>query len=132
VDGADGAVEAPSLLRSLGRLVRAAGREVVLVLDRPPVHRSGAVRARPAGRGAGTEVFHLPPHGPGSDPDEGVDADLEQAVTREAPARSKRRLERALVGHRRRLSKPPHRVRSFFGHETFRCAARFKTPRPDQ
>ncbi len=100
---------------------------MLLILGRLPVHRSGAVRARLAGRGAGTEVFHLPPYGPESNPDEGVDADLEQAVTREAPTRSEQRLERALVGHRRGLSKPPHRVRSFFGHKTFRYAARFKT-----
>jgi hypothetical protein len=44
-------------------------------------------------------------------------------VTRKAPTRSKQQLKRAAIGHMRKLSKSPHRVRSFFGHETFRCAA---------
>ena len=44
-------------------------------------------------------------------------------VTRKAPARSKQQLKRAVIGHMRKLSKSPHRVRSFFGHKTFRYAA---------
>jgi transposase len=119
----DGAVKAPSLLRFLARLVRDAGRKVFLVLDRLPVHRSAKVRAWLAGREAEIEVFHLPGYSPELNPDEGVNADLKRAVTREAPARSKQQLKRAVVGHMRKLSKLPRRVRSFFGHETFRYAA---------
>src|SRR5215218_10924811 len=119
----DGAVKAPSLIRFLGRLVRDAGRKVFLILDRPPVHRSGAVRAWLAGRGDEIEVFYLPGYSPELNPDEGVNGDLKQAVTRKAPARGKAQLKRAVVGHMRRLSKPPDRVRSFFGHRTFRYAA---------
>jgi hypothetical protein len=44
-------------------------------------------------------------------------------VTRQEPARSKAQLKRAVVGHMRKLSKLPDRVRSFFGHKTFRYAA---------
>ena len=32
-------------------------------------------------------------------------------------------LKRAVVGHMRKLSKSPRRVRSIFGHKTFRYAA---------
>ena len=53
----------------------------------------------------------------------GLDADLKQVVTREAPARDKPRLRRAVVGHMRKLSRSPERVRSLFGHHTFRYAA---------
>ena len=119
----DGAVKAPSLLRFLARLVRDAGRKVFLILDRLPVHRSAKVRAWLAGREAEIEVFHLPPYSPELNPDEGVNADLKQAVTRKAPTRSKQQLKRAAIGHMRKLSKSPHRVRSFFGHKTFRYAA---------
>jgi transposase len=86
------------------------------------VHRSAPVRGWLAGREAEIEVFHLPPYSPELNPDEGVNADLKQVVTRETPARSKQRLKRAVIGHMRGLSKSPHRVRSFFGHETFRYA----------
>jgi transposase len=118
----DGAVKAPSLIRFLDRLVRDADRKVFLILDRLPVHRSAKVRDWLAGRVAEIEVFHLPPYSPELNPDEGVNADLKQAVTRKAPARSKQQLKRAVLGHMRKLSKLPRRVRSFFGHKTFRYA----------
>jgi transposase len=119
----DSAVKAPSLLRFLARLVRDADRKVFLILDRLPVHRSAKVRAWLAGREAEIEVFHLPGYSPELNPDEGINGDLKQAVTRKAPARSKAQLKRAVVGHMRSLSKLPDRVRSFFGHKTFRYAA---------
>src|SRR5215212_9445068 len=107
----DGAIKAPALIRFLGRLVRDAGRKVFLML------------AWLAGRGDEIEVFYLPGYSPELNPDEGVNGDLKQAVTRKAPARGEAQLKRAVVGHMRRLSKPPDRVRSFFGHRTFRYAA---------
>jgi transposase len=119
----DGAVKAPTLIRFLGRLVRDVGRKVFLILDRLPVHRAAPVRAWLAERGAEIEVFYLPPYSPDLNPDEGLNADLKQAVTRKPPARDKPQLKRAVIGHMRKLSKSPGRVRSFFRHETFRYAA---------
>ena len=119
----DGAIKAPSLIRFLVRLVRDVDGKVFLILDRLPVHRSAKVRAWLAGREAEIEVFYLPGYSPELNPDEGINGDLKQAVTREEPARSKAQLKRAVVGHMRRLSKLPDRVRSFFGHRTFRYAA---------
>ena len=119
----NGAITAPDLLRFLTRLVRDAEQKVFLILDRLPVHRSAKVRAWLAGREAEIEVFYLPGYSPELNPDEGLNGDLKQAVTRKEPARSKSQLKRAVVGHMRRLSKLPDRVRSFFGHRTFRYAA---------
>jgi len=119
----ESAIKAPTLIRFLGRLVREAGRKVFLILDRLPVHRSAKVRDWLAGREAEIEVFHLPPYSPELNPDEGLNADLKQAVTRKAPARTKPQLRRTVINHMRRLSKSPARVRSFFGHHTFRYAA---------
>jgi transposase len=119
----DGAVTAPSLLRFLARLVRDAAQKAFLILDRLPVHRSAKIRSWLAGREAEIEVFHLPGYSPELNPDEGVNGDLKQAVTGKGPARSKRQLMRAVVGHMRKLSKLPDRVRSFFGNKTFRYAA---------
>src|SRR3954464_365961 len=119
----DGAIKAPDLLRFLARLVRDAGQKVFLILDRLPVHRSAKVRDWLVGREAEIEGFYLPGYSPELNPDEGLNGDLKQAVTRKEPARSKAQLKRAVVGHMRRLSKLPDRVRSFFGHKTFRYAA---------
>jgi hypothetical protein len=119
----DGAITAPDLLRCLARLVRDAGQKVFLILDRLPVHRSAKVRDWPVGREAEIEVFYLPGYSPERNPDEGGNGDLQQAVTGQAPARSKAQLQRAAIGHMRRLSKRPDRIRSLFGHKTFRYAA---------
>ena len=119
----DGAIKASILIRFLARLVRDAGRKVVLVLDRLAVHRSAKVKAWLARREADIEVFYLPPYSPELNPDEGLNGDLKQAITRQEPARSKPQLKRRVIGHMRRLSKSPARVRSFFGHRTFRYAA---------
>ena len=108
----DGAIKAPDLLRFLARLVRDAGRKVFIILDRLPVHRSAKVRAWLAGREAEIELFYLPGYSPELNPDEGINGDLKQAVTRQEPARSKAQLKRAVVGHMRKLPKLPGRVRS--------------------
>lgn len=87
------------------------------------MHRSAKLRAWLAGREAEIEAFYLPSYSPELNPDEGVNADLKQAVTRQAPVRSKSQLGRVAIEHMRKLSKRPHRVRSLFGHKTFRYAA---------
>jgi transposase len=119
----DGAIKASILIRFLARLVRDAGGKVFLVLDRLAVHRSAKGKAWLARREADIEVFYLPPYSPELNPDEGLNGDLKQAVTRTEPARSKPQLKRRVIGHMRKLSKSPARVRSFFGHRTFRYAA---------
>ncbi len=69
------------------------------------------------------EVFRLPSYSPELNPDACLNADLKQAVTRQAPARSKAQLKRAAISHMRRLSKSPARIRSFFRHKPVRYAA---------
>ena len=115
----DGAIKAAILISFLARLVRDAGRKVFLVLDRLAVHRCAKVKNWLAGREADIEVFYLPPYSPELNPDEGLNGDLKQAITRQDPARSKPQLKCRVIGHMRRLSKSPAKVRNFFGHRTF-------------
>jgi transposase len=107
----------------LERLIRDAGCKVFLILDHLPVHRGRAVQDWLAERRSQIAVFHLPAYSPQLNPDEGLNADLKQAVPRKAPARSREALKRNLIRHMRRLSRPPRRVRSYFQHPTFRYAA---------
>jgi transposase len=93
------------------------------VLDRLPVHRARQTRDWLAQRHAKIEVFYLPPYSPELNPDEGLNADLKQAVTRKAPARSKPQLKRAAISHMRKLSKMAGRIRAYFQHQQFRYAA---------
>jgi transposase len=68
-------------------------------------------------------LLYLPSYSPELNPDEGVNADLKQAVPRRAPARSKQQLKCATVSHMRSLSKRPQRIRAIFHHPQFRYAA---------
>src|SRR5215210_6931477 len=119
----NGAVKAPSLIRFLARLIQDATGKVFLIWDNLPVHRSQAVRGWLAERTEQIEVFYLPSYSPELNPDEGLNADLKQAVTRKPPARSKHELKRSVISHMRRLAKLPDRIRSYFGHPSFRYAA---------
>jgi transposase len=119
----DGAVNAPTLIRFLGRLVRDARRKVFLILDRLKAHRARLTRDWLAEHRSEIEVHYLPPYSPELNPDEGVNADLKQAVPRKAPARSKPQLKRAAISHMRSLAKRPGRIRSIFQHPQFRYAA---------
>ena len=118
----DGAVNAPTFLRFLERLIRESRRKIFLILDRLKVHRARLVQDWLAERGSEIEVFYLPSYNPDLNPDEGVHADLKHAVPRKAPARSKQQLRRAAIGHMRRLSRMPKRIRSIFRHPQFRYA----------
>jgi transposase len=84
-----GAIKAPLLIRFLQRLIRDTRRKIFLILDKLPVHRAKSVRAWLAVHPAEIEVFYLPSYSPELNPDECLNADLKQAVTRQAPARSK-------------------------------------------
>ncbi|WP_250265717.1 IS630 family transposase [Rhodovastum atsumiense] len=119
----DRGITATLLITFLERLIRDARSKVFLILDRLPVHRGRAVQDWLAGRRSQIEVFHLPAYSPELNPDEGLNADLKQSIPRKAPARSREALKRNLIGHMRRLSRPPARIRSYFRHPTFRYAA---------
>ena len=119
----DGAVDAPTFIRFLQRLVRDARCKVSLILDRLKAHRARLTRDWLADHRSEIEVHYLPPYSPELNPDEGVNADLKQAVPRKAPARSKQQLKRAAVSHMRSLAKRPKRIRAIFRHQQFRYAA---------
>jgi transposase len=119
----DGAIKAPVLIGFLQRLIRDARRKVFLILDRLPVHRAAVVREWLARHKRQIEVSYLPSYSPELDPDEGLNADLKQHVTRKAPMRSKPQLKQAAISHMRRLAKSPARIRSYFRQKPVRYAA---------
>jgi len=120
---ADGAVNAPTFIRFLQRLIRDARRKIFLILDRLKAHRARLTRDWLAEHRSEIEVCYLPPYSPELNPDEGVNADLKQAVPRKAPARSKQQLKRATISHMHSLAKRPQRIRAIFRHQQFRYAA---------
>ena len=94
-----------------------------MILNNLKVHHAKPVKDWLAEHRQQIEAFYLPSCSPGLNPDEMLNADLKQAVTTRAPARTKATLRRAAIGFLRRLQKSPARVRSYFQHKPVRYAA---------
>ena len=119
----EGAINADILIDFMKRLIRDAGRKVYLILDNLKVHKGKAVRAWLAKHVDEIEVFYLPSYSPELNPDEMANADLKQAVTKLAPARTKLQLVKATSRHLRSVQRQPERIRKYFRHEKLRYAA---------
>jgi transposase len=119
----DGALNSDILIDFLKRLVRDAGRKVYLILDNLRVHHSKPVKAWLAEHKHEIEVFYLPSYSPELNPDEMANADLKQAVTKLAPARTKLQLVKATSKHLRSVQRQPERIKRYFEHEPVRYAA---------
>ena len=69
------------------------------------------------------ELFYLPSYSPELNPDEMANADLKQAVTKLAPARTKLQLVKATARHLRSVQRQPERIKKYFEHGPVRYAA---------
>ena len=89
------------------------------------VHHARPVKARFAKHQDEVEVFCLPSFSPELNPDEMLNADLNQAVMTKALARTKGQLLilKAIPSHMRTLQKSPERVTSYFEHAPVKDAA---------
>lgn len=119
----DGAMNADILIDFFKRLIKDAKRKVFLILDNLRVHHARKVKAWLGEHEDEIEVFYLPSYSPELNPDECLNADLKDGVTRKAPARSKKQLKKAAISHLRKLQKSPARVRKYFQHQPVRYAA---------
>ncbi len=90
----DGVLNPDILVDFMNRLIRDAGHEAYLILDSPAFT-----------------------------PDEMANADLKQAVTKLAPARTKRQLVKAAARHLHSAQRQPDRIKSYSEHEPVRYAA---------
>ena len=119
----DGALDSGVLIDFLRRLVKDAGRKVYLILDNLRVHHSKPVKTWLAEHEHETEAFYLPSYSPELNPNEMANADLKQAVTKLAPARTKLQLVKAASKHLRSVQQQPERIKSYFQHAPVQYAA---------
>ena len=119
----DGALNSAILIDFLKRLVKDADRKVYLILDNLRVHHSKPVKEWLAKHQDDIEVFYLPSYSPELNPDEMANADLKQAVTKLAPARTKLQLVKATARHLRSVQRQPERIMRYFRHDPVRYAA---------
>ena len=119
----EGAMNAKRLIEFFKRLVKDTERKVFLILDNLRVHHARIVKDWLAEHDDEIEVFYLPSYSPELNPDECLNADLKDGVTRRAPARNKAQLKKAAISHLRKLTQSPQRVRKYFKHKPVRYAA---------
>ena len=119
----DGALNAEILIDFLQRLIKGAARKLFLILDNLRVHHAKPVKAWLADHAAAIEVLYLASYSPELNPDEMANADIKQAVTTRAPARTKLHLVKATARHLRSVQRQPERIRKYFEHEPVRYAA---------
>ena len=74
------------------------------------MHHAKQVKAWLAERKEQIEVFYLPSYSPELNPDEMANADIKQAVTKLAPARTKLQLVKATAKHLRSVQRRPERT----------------------
>jgi len=118
-----GALNAKILIGFMNRLVQGRATRVFLILDNLRVHHSKVVKKWLAENEDKIQVFYLPSYSPELNPDELLNADLKQRVTRIAPARTKLALTRTAIGALRSIQRQPQRVESYFGHDDVCYAA---------
>ena len=119
----DGALITDILIDFLRRLIKGAGNMLFLVLDNVRVHHGKPAGAWLAEHADAIEVFYLPSYSPELNPDEMANADIKQAVTTLAPARTKLQLIKATARHFRSVQRQPERIRKYFEHDPVRYAA---------
>jgi len=84
-----GALNAKVLIGFLKRLTHGQKKRIFLILDNLRVHHSKAVKKWLEANADKVLVFYLPSYSPELNPDELLNADLKQRVTKAAPARTK-------------------------------------------
>ncbi len=119
----DGALNSDILIDFLRRLIKGATRKVFLILDNLRVHHSKPVKEWLAKHEDAIAVFYLPSYSPELNPDEMANADIKQAVTKQAPARTKLQLVKVASRHLRSVQKQPERIRRYFQHDPVKYAA---------
>src|SRR3954447_25223120 len=84
----EGALNADLFLDFLRRLVRDAGRKVVLIVDNLKVHKAGKVQAWVEGHAHEIELCYLPAYAPDHNPTEHLNNDLKQKLRQQPQAGS--------------------------------------------
>jgi Transposase and inactivated derivatives len=111
------------LIKFLKRLLRSCSRKIILILDNLRVHHSKALQAWLAENKAFIEIFYLPSYSPDLNPDEILNSDLKNAISRTPESRRKGELELNAKAHMRSIQKKPEHIKALFQKDSVRYAA---------
>jgi transposase len=110
-------------IKFMTRLIRDAGRKIILIVDNLRVHHCKPVKEWVALHSEQIELAFLPSYSPEHNPDEYLNGDLKSALGRKPSPCTQADLEANLKGHMRMLSKSPKRAAAYFEAEFIRYAA---------
>ena len=119
----DEAFDADKLIEFLQPLIKDAAKKVFLILDNLRVHHSRLVKAWVAERHDQIELFYLPSYSPQLNPEERLNADLKQEISKRVPVKTRAKLRQAANDHMAMLEQNPERVVSYFQDRRVRYAA---------
>ncbi len=119
----EGALNADGFIAFLRRLIKDAGRKVVLIVDNLKVHKAGKVVAWVESHAHEIELFYLPAYAPDPNPSEYLNNDLKQKLRQQPQPGSKEELIRSARSVLRAIQRSPRRVRAYFRPEPVRYAA---------
>jgi transposase len=110
-------------LRFVRRLLRLRRRQVLLIVDRHPVHLSTEVKRWLAGHAKRLQLFFLPGYSPDLNPDEFLNQDVKSnALGRQRPA-TRTEMITGVRSYLRSTQRQPEIVKSYFHAESVRYAA---------
>ena len=107
----------------LERLVAKRTRKLMWIVDRHPVHRSGAVQQWLYEHHDTIEMHFLPSYSPQLNPAEYLNCDVKQGVHSQPPTRNLTQLKERLRSHLFKLQKLPTRIVKYFQHPFIAYAA---------
>lgn len=111
------------MIKFLKRLIRSCKRKVILILDNLRVYHSKMLQKWLAENKAFIEVFFLPSYSPDLKPDEILNSNLKQAISRKPESRRKGELAKHAKAHMQSIQKRPEHIKSFFQKESVRYAS---------
>jgi transposase len=106
----------------LERLIAQRARKLLWIVDRHPVHRSGAVQEWIEKHRQAIELVYLPPYSPQLNPAEFLNCDVKQGVHSKPPTRNQAQLKQRVLSHLHKLQKLPERLMRYFKHASIAYA----------
>jgi transposase len=119
----EGALNADGFIAFLRRLIKDAGRKVVLIVDNLKIHKANKVRAWVESHEHEIELRYLPAYAPDHNPSEYLNNDLKQQLRQQPQPGSKEQLIGRTRSALRTIQRSPARVRAYFTPEPVRYAA---------
>ena len=119
----DESFNSEKLIEFLQALIQDAGKKMFLILDHLRVHHSKPAKAWFEERIDKIELFYLPSYSPELNPEERLNADLNNVLYTKVPVRTKVKLKAATTERMQTLEKLPERVRKLFQDARVKYAA---------